>query len=129
MRALNLWPVTLPLRKGLDKRPLLEEFRSKGFFIIDTCELPVDKLTTRQRKETIARDAFGLARRARPLNPEHIIVVKKTVYQPVRDALEHAGLGHRILNDKPLSFPSHGNQKEYRTTLRRLVRKRQGTAE
>jgi hypothetical protein len=129
MKALKLWPVNLAMGKGLDKTPLLEEFRSKGFFLIDTCQLPVDKLPADQRRDTILRDAAGLALRAQQLHPDHIILVKKTVYHPVRDALERNGLGHKILNNEPLSFPSHGNQSSYRTALRRLVRKHEGTNE
>jgi hypothetical protein len=129
MKALKLWPVNLSMGKGLYKRSLLEEFRSRGFFLIDTCELPVDKLPADQRRDTILRDASGLTLRAQKLHPDHIIVVKKTVYHPVRDALERAGLGHRILNNQPLKFPSHGNQRKYRTALRRLVRKHVGTNE
>lgn len=128
MKALGLWPMDVPLQKGLDKRPMLDQFQSKGFFLIDTCEFPVDKLPNRQRKETIASDASSLAHRAQQLSPDHIIVVKKTVYAPVRDALEQAGLGRRILNNKPLSFPSHGNQKKFRTALRQLLRNRQRTS-
>ena len=125
MKALELWPEETPMGKGLDKRPLLEEFRKKGLFLIDTCQLPVDKLGSGERKREIIRDASGLALRAEELHPDQIIVIKKTIYQPVRKSLELTGLGDRILNNKPLKFPSHGNQKEYRSSLRRLLRKHQ----
>ena len=123
MKALGLWPAETPMRKGLDKRPLLEEFRTKGFFLIDTCQSPVDKLDSKERKHEILRGASGLARRAEGLHPDHIIVIKKTVYRPVREALEWKGLGEKILNNKPLKFPSHGNQRGYRSSLRRLLGK------
>ena len=129
MKALELWPIETPMRKGLDKRPLLEEFGSKGFFLIDTCQVPVDKLPAAQKKHEILREASGLALRAEDLHPDRIIIVKKTVYKPVREALERTGLRHRILNAKPLKFPSHGNQRDYRSSLRRLLRKRERSSE
>lgn len=122
MKALQLWPTRTAMRKGVDKRLLLEEFRSKGFFLIDTCQVPVDKLPAAKKKHEILREASGLALRAENLHPDRIIIIKKTVYEPVRKALEHMDLGHRILNNKPLKFPSHGNQKDYRSSLRRLLR-------
>jgi hypothetical protein len=57
------------------------------------------------------------------LDPDSIIIVKQTVFRPVYDALESIGLGARVLNRRPLPFPSHGNQRRFRTQLRRLIRK------
>src|SRR6266571_1388302 len=121
MKALSLWPLGHPLRKGLDKTGLLEEFRSRGFFLIDTCERPVDKLSRRARRMLIVQEASGLASRAKDLDPVSIVIVKKTVYRPVRHTLERVGLGDRILNDEPLPFPSHGNQRRYRLLLKRWI--------
>ena len=121
MKALDLWPVSRPLRRGVDKRPLLERFRSNGFFLIDTCELPVDKLSTTERMTAVRRGAVGLASRVRRLNPAHIILVKNTVFRPVCQALEREGLGRRILNKTSLPFPSHGNQKKFRNNLRQMI--------
>ncbi len=121
MKALGLWPPSRPMSKGLDKRPLLEEFRLKGFFLIDTCEVPVDKTPARERKAAIELNAARLARNAKDLDPESIVIVKQTVFRPVRDALESIGLGARILNRRPLPFPSHGNQRRFRTQLKRLI--------
>ncbi len=122
MKALSLWPLRRPLRKGFDKTGLLEEFRSRGFFLIDTCELPVDRLSPKARKISIAQGSSGLASRVKDLDPDSIVIVKKTVYGPVRHELETVGLGNRLLNTGPLPFPSHGNQKRYRLLLRRWIR-------
>jgi hypothetical protein len=123
MKALELWPPTMPMGKNIDKRPFLERFRSRGFFLVDTCELPVDKLLPHERRKTIIREAPGLARRVQQLDPDQIIVVKKTVFPYACDALRRAGLLARILNRQPIPFPSHGNQKLYRWRIRRLIRK------
>jgi hypothetical protein len=128
MKALELWPLRRPMRKNLDKTRLLEEFSSKLFFLIDTCDTPVDRLSPKARMMWIAQEAPGLARRVKALDPDSIVIVKKTVYRPVRHALETVGLGDRILNTKPLPFPSHGNQRRYRLILRRVLRRRSHVA-
>jgi hypothetical protein len=121
MKALELWPVGRPLRKGCDKRPMLEQFRSLGFFLIDTCELPVDKMPPGQRRLSTAKGALTLPNRVKRLGPAGILIVKKTVFSPVSQALSIAGFENRILNKKSLPFPSHGNQRKFRRMLRRLV--------
>jgi hypothetical protein len=121
MKALELWPVDRPMRKGCDKRPMLERFRSLGFFLIDTCELPVDKMSLGQRRLYTAQGALTLPNRVKRFDPAGILIVKKTVFSPVRQALSMAGFENRILNKKSLPFPSHGNQRKFRRMLRRLV--------
>src|SRR5437667_4631235 len=123
MKTLGFWPVERPMRKGCDKRPMLKQFRSIGFFLIDTCELPVDRLQPRQRRISTIQGASTLPDRVRELDPTRILIVKKTVFQPAWQSLVEGGLGERILNTKPLPFPSHGNQRKFRTMIRRLVNK------
>jgi hypothetical protein len=120
---LEFWPTGRPMRKGCDKRPMLRQFRSLGFFIIDTCELPVDKLPSRQRRISTIRGALTLPGRVRKLDPDRILIVKKTVFEPASQVLSEAGFRERILNTRPLPFPSHGNQRKFRTIMRRLVKK------
>lgn len=121
MKALELWPADRPLRKGCDKRPMLEQLRSLGFFLIDTCELPVDKMPPGQRRLSTAQGALTLPNRVKELDPGRIVIVKKTVFNPVNQALCIGGFEDRILNKKSLPFPSHGNQRKFRRMLRRLV--------
>ena len=123
MKALNFWPVDRPMRRGCDKRPMLKKFGSIGFFLIDTCELPVDKLEPRQRRLSTIQGASTLPHRVRELHPSQILIVKKTVFKPAWQSLSEAGFGEKILNTKPLPFPSHGNQRKFRTVVRRLVDK------
>jgi len=122
MKALELWPVDRPMRKGCDKRPMLKQFQSLGFFLIDTCELPVDKMTPRQRRLSTIQGALTLPQRVKELDPRRILIVKKTVFNPVRQVLSIAGFEARILNKRSLPFPSHGNQKRFRRMTRRLVK-------
>ncbi len=51
-----------------------------------------------------------------------ILIVKANVFGPVREELEKAGLGGRILNKRPIPFPSHGWQSKYRSQVRQLIR-------
>jgi hypothetical protein len=123
MKALELWPVDRPMRKGCDKRPMLGQFRSLGFFLIDTCELPVDKMLPRRRRLSTIQGASTLPNRVKELNPGRILIVKKTVFNPARHALSVAGFEDRILNKRSLPFPSHGNQRRFRRMMRLLVSK------
>ena len=124
MKALEFWPNDRPMRKGCDKRSMLNQFRSRGFFLIDTCEFPVDKLRPRERRISTIRGALTLPGRVDALSPDRILIVKRTVFKPAIQALSETCFAGRILNTEPVPFPSHGNQKKYRTMLRRLVKKR-----
>lgn len=123
MKALEFWPMDRPMRRGCDKRPMLNKFRSNGFFLIDTCELPIDRLQPRQRRISTIQGALTLPRRLEQLGPNRILIVKKTVFKPVSQALNETGFRDKILNRNALPFPSHGNQKKFRMMLRRLVRR------
>jgi len=122
MKALELWPVDRPMRKGCDKRPVLKQFQSLGFFLIYTCELPVDKMSPTQRRLSTIHGASTLPNRVKELDPGRILIVKKTVFNPVRQALSVTGFEDRILNKRSLPFPSHGNQRRFRRMMRRLVK-------
>lgn len=123
MRSLKFWPSRRPMRKGCDKRSMLNEFRSLGFFLIDTCEFPVDKLRPTERRISTLRGALTLPGRVGALCPDRILIVKKTVFKPALQALSETDFAGRVLNTEALPFPSHGNQKKYRTMLRRLLKK------
>src|SRR5438067_12537340 len=110
MKVLGSWPIDRPMRKGCDKQSMLSRFRSIGFFLIDTCELPVDKLRPRQRRISTIQGSSTLPRRVRELDPTRILIAKYTVFKPARQSLTDAGFVDMILYTKPLSFPSHGNK-------------------
>jgi hypothetical protein len=123
MRAVDIWPSKEVMKKGVDKRPLLQSFRSKGFFLIDTCSHPVDKLPDRQRKRAIMDGTSNLVQMVSELNPNAIIIVKSNIYEPVKHALDSGGFDGKILNRKPLPFPSHGRQQSYRKRINDILRK------
>jgi hypothetical protein len=83
---------------------------------------PVNNKPVTERKLAIKKEIPRFVDDVK-LNPKNIIAVKFSLYVPVRNALEKAGLGEKILNEKPLPFPSHSHQKTYRQMLRNLVAK------
>src|SRR5436309_7143575 len=53
MKALDLWSKNEPMRKGVDKRPMLFRFQSMVPYLLDVCAFPVDKLRPLERREAI----------------------------------------------------------------------------
>src|SRR5205807_1799499 len=121
MKALDLWPKNEPMRKGVDKRPMLRRFQSMGLYLLDTCDFPVDKMRPLKRSEAVLQQMPRLIDDVIDADPLHILVVKSTIFNPVVIALEESGLRSRILNTRPVPFPSHGNQRVYRSSLRRAL--------
>jgi hypothetical protein len=123
MRAVGIWPAKEIMKRGVDKQPLLERFRSNGFFLIDTCPYPVDKLKDSERKRAILDGTSGVVKLVSELNPSGIIIVKSNIYDPVKRALECSGFARKILNQRPLAFPTHGKQQSYRKRINHILRK------
>ena len=95
-----------------------------GFYLLDSSTDPVDKMPNRERRKTILDQLPRLVEDVTGANPSNIVIVKSSIFGPVRSALEEAGFGSRILNSQPIPFPSHGNQQEYRTMMKRLLTKK-----
>ena len=123
MKTLELWPRNEPMRKGIDKRALLRRFQSMGFYLLDASADPVDKLPSPARRRAILDQLPRLVEDVNRADPLSIVVVKSSIFEPVRSALEAAGFGSRVLNNQPIPFPSHGNQRKYRSMMKRLLRK------
>ena len=123
MKTLELWPRNEPMRKGIDKRTMLRRFQSMGFYLLDTCVFPVDKLRPSERRKAVLSQTGRLVRDVIEANPMHILVVKSSIFNPVRNALRESGLWTRVLDTGPVPFPSHGNQRIYRSMLRRALSK------
>ncbi len=128
MKAVRIWPDDDKMPKGVDKRRYLREFQSKGYFLVDTCELPVDELDDARRREAIERGAMRIVGEVMELRPKSILVVKSNVFQPVKNKLEKAELGGQILNKEPIPFPSHGWQSKYRSKVRHLLEREKSRA-
>ncbi|HEV2120031.1 MAG TPA: hypothetical protein VGS11_08025 [Candidatus Bathyarchaeia archaeon] len=123
MKALDLWPQNKPMRKGVDKRSMLRSFQSMGFYLLDTCNFPVDKLPPGKRRRAVLQEIPRLVNDVINANPLQVLVVKSSIFNPVAVALRESGLWSRVLNSGPVPFPSHGNQRFYRSMLRSALRK------
>src|SRR5438128_2033017 len=96
MKALDLWPENEPMRRGVDKRSMLRRFQSMGFYLLDTCDFPVDKMRPVERREAVLQQIPRLVDNVIEADPLHILVVKSTVFNPVVTALDESGLRSRI---------------------------------
>ena len=121
MKALELWPENKPLRSGVDKRSMLQSFQSLGFYLLDASADPVDKLPNPARRKSIRDQLPRLIENVKRADPPIIVIVKSSIFEPVRSALEEAGFGSRVLNAQPIPFPSHGNQQKYRSMMKKLL--------
>jgi hypothetical protein len=123
MKALEFWPEDETMRRGVDKRSMLRHFQSMGLYLLDTCVSPVDKLGSSERRKAVLSQTPRLVNDVIKANPPHIFIVKSSIFNPVSIALREAGLLTRVLNNGPVPFPSHGNQRIYRSMLRQAMSK------
>jgi hypothetical protein len=123
MKALKFWPEDKPMRSGVDKGSMLRRLQSMGFYLLDTCVFPVDKMRPIERRKAVLSQTPRLVNDVIKANPPHIFIVKSSIFNPVSIALREAGLLTRVLNSGPVPFPSHGNQRTYRSMLRRAMNK------
>lgn len=86
-----------PDRRG--KRAALAALRDRGFFLTDLSEEPVPS------GADLSTEVPGLVRRVVELNPNHIILIKVTVFDLVYPALERRGLP---VVPARISFPGWG---------------------
>ena len=121
MKALKIPCGKLP--KGADKIPQLKEFQLRGFFLVDVSYRPVNKLHVGEKNRVLKDQIRRIVNDIKSLQPENIIIVKTDLFAPVRLALEEAGFGERILNKKPIPFPSNGWQATYRQRLSECIDK------
>jgi hypothetical protein len=128
MQALKLIPEKQGLPRGFSKKALLEMFKSYGFFMIDVSYFPLDGMKPLERRLAIKNELPRFVEELKRLDPENIIIVKKSIYRAVRSAIENAGFGNRILNQKALPFPSYQWKKIYRQGLWNLVTTRKNSS-
>jgi len=109
------------LPKGYDKHPLLEQFKCQGYLLLDCCYEPVNKMPLKERKQTINNQLGRLVKDVQTIDPQKIIIIKSSIYYLVKNALEKSGYGNKVLNQKPIPFPSHGHQATYRQSIKELM--------
>ena len=95
-----------PTRSG--KAKLLEALRDAGVFLIDLCEDPIAS------KAELRGCVPGLVERVRRLHPDHLIVIKATVYDAAMWSLREAGLP---VVDAMIPFPGSGQQLRFEVEM------------
>jgi hypothetical protein len=95
-----------------EKARWLRQLREAGVFLIDLGLDPVDGSDPRQHVP-------DLVSRCKPLRPEHIILIKATVYDAAYHALVQAGLP---VVDGRIPFPSTGQQGRFRRSFDQALR-------
>jgi hypothetical protein len=121
MKTIGLWPQSASMPRGVDKNPMLRSFQSRGFYLLDSSRYPVDKMPNLARRKAIQDQLPRLAEDVKRADPLHIVIVKSSIFGPVKRTVEEAGFGSRVLHNRPVPFPSHGNQQKYRTMMKRLL--------
>ncbi len=74
----------------LDKTDFLESFRDLGCYLIDLCEMPVDRFSGEQRRRACAEGEDHLAQKLSQLHPKIVITVVRSIAANVRRAQQKA---------------------------------------
>lgn len=99
-----------------------ENFKELGCWLYDVCDAPVNKTSSAEKRKQIKAGIPKLEKNIKELNPNYIIVVKKSdmrklVYEPL--------LKKDYINIKTtfnLPFPNCGHQNEYANELYEILK-------
>src|SRR3989442_4637115 len=75
MKALDLWPKSEPMRRGVDKRSMLRRVPSMGFYLLDTFDFPVDRLSPHGTRDGRFSQKDSLTSGVSDAHPPHNLVV------------------------------------------------------
>jgi hypothetical protein len=107
-----------------NKEEGLKEFCKRGYLLVDATYTPVDKMKSRERKQTILNDYINLVMDLRNLiknKDVKIILIKTNIYRLLKDKLLKDGFS--IFNgDTMIPFPSNGWQKMFQERLRIVLK-------
>jgi len=91
----------------LRKTKWLQKFADSGFKLIDAVKTPITG-SARTRTHLIAENAPNLIGQIKNINPEKIVLIKKTVHDALFDRIRNAGIS--VANEDALPFPCSGQQ-------------------
>ena len=100
----------------------LRRYQADGYFAMDAVSDPIAMRSQDERIEIIRAAAAATANRVRSLEPEQIVLVKRSVYEGLEAALHRAHLP--VVNDGPVPFPGRGQQGHVFRSLEELVASR-----
>jgi hypothetical protein len=104
----------------LQKRQFLERFRSDGFYLIDSCDSPMEDSSPSRKRRQIQDSLPSLRNKLRELATDgvKVILISATVYDECF-ALKREGFN--IINDDMIDFPVSGGQAKFREKLGSLL--------
>lgn len=101
------------------KAEWLTRFQECDYFLIDAVKEPIDrKVKDPARVRLIRARADRSAQEAAKINPEKIVLVKKTVYEGLIDTYRARGLP--VVNIGPIPFPGSGQQSRFQRAMDEL---------
>ena len=102
------------------KREYLQQFKTLGCFLIDSCEAPLKNEVG--KKKQIRNSTGYLITRAKDLCEADtmVILICATVYDVCLAPLKEAGLN--VINTGMIPHPAFGHSKEFREKLSRLLK-------
>ena len=95
------------------ERTLLDSFMSKGYFVIDSCPVPLvgelgEQLSSSKKMQIMSKHTGSLLETIKSLNPEKILFVCSTNKVVVEKLKEHEYISERLLTSSPLPYPGVG---------------------
>lgn len=95
----------LGVEPSRDKRPLLEELRDAGVFLVDACPAPFG-----ERRASLPQCIPDLVRRIGRLRPERVLLIGAPLYDTAYRCLVEAELP---VIDARLPYPGSGQQRRF----------------
>lgn len=83
---------TLAITSKEAKLATLNALKAEGVYLLDAVKYPINKIDKKLRKQAIQAGVPDLMAKITTLQPEKIIIVMKSVYDLVAQALQKAGL-------------------------------------
>lgn len=109
--VLALYGITSDELKSVGKSALLQRLVDDGVFLIDLVPFPVNALSGSERFRALRANVAGCVERARMLDPDGVVVVKKDVFRLLAEPLRAAGLP--LLHSEGISFPLGNTRAEF----------------
>lgn len=104
------------------KEMFLTKFKSDGFYLIDSLDVPFDKLYSTSKKIKLLREhQDALLQKVKSLIDENtrVILISASVYHANFNFLACHGIP--ILNTEFVDFPGSGGQKKFKQKIGRLI--------
>ncbi len=120
---------TIDCRRGR-KHECLQEFKERGFYLIDAVDIPINDMGRKERERIIRENLEEKLKEIEGLGilkSGVIILIKRSIFEVFYQELKRRGF--RIAQDGYIPFPSSGRQREFREKFKRCLKKVQAELE